>query len=194
MVGVDMVQTRKEEVKARKRLAESRRARKAETQSQIYDKDVELEDSSSSSEESSNSSSNDVQVSTSKKARGRKNILSPDVLSSLDRTKTSDRNAVHTISAVIKAVGQKVESFNVNRSSVQRLRRQHRAVYASQLKAGLQLNNCLTLHWDGKLMRDLTGDEKVDRLPVIVPVVILTNFYLFQNFLIALARLMLLLT
>ena len=191
-----MVQTRKEEVKARKRLAESRLARKAESQSQIYDKEVELEDSSSSSEESSNSSSNDVQVSTSKKARGRRNILSPDVLSSLDRTKTSDRNAVHTISAVIKAAGQKVESFNVNRFSVRCLRRQHRAVHSSQLKAGLRLNNCLTLHWDGKLMRDLTGDEKVNRLPVILSVVVLNNFYLFQNFLIALARLwqMLLLT
>ena len=24
------------------------------------------------------------------------------------------------------------------------------------------------LHWDGKLMKDLTGDEKVDRLPILV--------------------------
>ena len=36
------------------------------------------------------------------------------------------------------------------------------------LKSEFNTQKPLVLHWDGKLMADLTGDEKVDRLPIIV--------------------------
>jgi hypothetical protein len=58
--------------------------------------------------------------------RGRKNILTVDVVASFDRTKTSSRSAVHTLSAALQATEQKVDGFNINRSSIQRARQQHR--------------------------------------------------------------------
>lgn len=100
--------------------------------------------------------------------RGRRKMLTADVMASLDRTKTSSRSAVHTLSASVHASGQKVEDFNINRSSIQRARQNHRLLFASDLKARFDPKKPLTLHFDGKLMMDLTGDEKVDRLPILV--------------------------
>ena len=100
--------------------------------------------------------------------QNRQNILTADVVASLDRTKTSSRCAVHTLSAAVHASGQKVDNFNINRSSIQRARMKHRLLRASELKAHFDPKKPLTLHFDGKLMMDLTGDEKVDQLPVIV--------------------------
>lgn len=39
---------------------------------------------------------------------------------------------------------------------------------AAELKKSFSPSVPLTFHWDGKLMVDLTGREKVDRLPILV--------------------------
>ena len=36
------------------------------------------------------------------------------------------------------------------------------------MKAELKLNVPLTIHWNGKLLEDITGENVVDRLPVLV--------------------------
>ena len=90
------------------------------------------------------------------------------MLVSLDSTKTSSRSAVHTLSAAVHASGQKVDDYNINRSSIHRERQKHRLFMASKLKASFDPLTLLTLHFDGKLMMDLTGDAKMDRLSVIV--------------------------
>ena len=39
---------------------------------------------------------------------------------------------------------------------------------AQHIKTTFCANSPLTVHWDGKLLQDFTGHERVDRLPVIV--------------------------
>lgn len=89
--------------------------------------------------------------------RKRKSILTPSVLSSLDRTKTSDRRAVQIIAPIIHATGQNIEEYNINRSSIRRYRQQHRVKRATMLKSEFNLEKPMVLHWDGKLLEDLIG-------------------------------------
>ena len=72
----------------------------------------------------------------------------------------TDRHAVHNLSAVLSASGQQIDRFNVNRSSIQRARQKHREVTSKKLKSEFCREQTLTLHWDGKLMAELTGDKK----------------------------------
>ncbi|GBP79306.1 hypothetical protein EVAR_55364_1 [Eumeta japonica] len=39
---------------------------------------------------------------------------------------------------------------------------------AESLKKEFQPNTPLTVHWDGKLIEDITGHKTVDRLPILV--------------------------
>jgi len=105
-----------------------------------------------------------LQCRTSKWKRGKISIMTPALLSSLDRTKTSNRDAAQIIAPIVHATGQNVEQYIVNRSSIRRYRQKHRISLSSMLKSELKGQmKPLVLHCDGKLMADLTGDKKVDR-------------------------------
>ena len=39
---------------------------------------------------------------------------------------------------------------------------------AKEIKASFAASNALTLHWDGKMMQDITGNKKIERLPILV--------------------------
>jgi hypothetical protein len=56
----------------------------------------------------------------------------------------------------------------LNRTTIQRERQKHRKAAAAGIKEAFKPTTALTVHWDGKLMPDLTGTEKVDRLPILV--------------------------
>jgi len=114
------------------------------------------------------SEGDEVTPQSSKRKLGRVNILTPAVLSSLDRTKTSDRRAMQIIAPVVQATGQNIDDYNLNRTSIRQYRQTHRATFSFMLKSEFRPQEPMVLHWDGKLMYDLTGDEKVDRLPIIV--------------------------
>ena len=96
----------------------------------LLNKSIVLEDSSASEETDIDETSFVAAgpSTNSKRKRGRKNMLTSAVLSTLDRTKMSDRHAVHNLSAVLSASGQQIDQFNVNRSSIQRARQKHREV------------------------------------------------------------------
>jgi len=172
MAGVDMKLAKQEEEKSKQEERKLRRIAKQQDEACQYERSVTLEDSTCSSSAGESETEGAAAAAGSstprKRTRGRKSILSPDVLSALDRTKTSDRQAVHTLSAVLHASGKQLDEFNVSRSSIQRARQQHRKDRSADLKMGFSGEKPLTLHWDGKLMAELTGDEKVDRLPIIV--------------------------
>ena len=176
MGGIDMSQTRKEETQVIKKQRQLRLKEKQQTDIAALDRNISLASSDSASTTDNESDSEtevadegvSQQPSTSNQKRRKINILTPDVLSSLDRTKTSDRQAVQIIAPIIHATGQNVEEYNINRSSVRRYRQKHRIELSSALKSDFNTQKPLVLHWDGKLMADLTGDEKVDRLPIIV--------------------------
>ena len=113
------------------------------------------------------------------KFRGTKNVYTPKLLSTLDRTKCSDRSAVYTLDATLKASGSNTTEYNLNRSSLRRHRELHRSQTTCYLKEDFHPDQPLTVHWDGKLMQDLTGTEKVDRLPIIVSGKIAIQKYIF---------------
>ena len=100
--------------------------------------------------------------------RAKINIMSPGLTSALDRTKISSRNATYVLSEVASSLGHDVNTLNINRNSIQRSRTSHRATQAENLRLEFSSSVPLTVHWDGKLMEDLTSHEHVDRLPVLI--------------------------
>ena len=86
----------------------------------------------------------------------------------LDRTRMSNRAALMIIVETSRAVGQDTETFALNRSTIQRLCQKHREIAASRFIQDFEPITALTVHWDGKLMQDLTGTEKVDHFSILV--------------------------
>ena len=103
-----------------------------------------------------------------KRKRGRKNVVTPELLAALDRTKVSDRKAIFVIAETAKSLGQNINELALNRDSIRRQRVEHRIQRSANLKAKFHSNVPLVVHWDGKLIPDLIGKEQVDRLPVLV--------------------------
>jgi hypothetical protein len=95
-------------------------------------------------------------------------ILTKDVTAALDRTQVTDRQAVHFLAASAHALGHDVNKMNLSCSSVQRARNKRREKCVIDIKSRFDPEPPLIVHWDGKLLPDITGTEKVDRLPVIV--------------------------
>ena len=99
---------------------------------------------------------------------GGKEVLTAELLAALDRTKTTDRIAVHIIFNTAKSLGQNVSELNLNHSSIRRKHIQHCSSKSLEILSNFKSNSSLTVHWDSKLMKDLTGQTFVDRLPVLV--------------------------
>lgn len=104
--------------------------------------------------------------------RGTMNVITPEVAAALDRTNTSDRKAVHILSAMASTgqLKQDVEELIISRSAIRRARMKHRELLTSEIKASFDPAVPLIVHWDGKIMEDFTGPgrERVDRLPILV--------------------------
>ena len=103
-----------------------------------------------------------------KRRRATKNVVTPQLSMALDRTKVTDRSAPYVLTETVRSIGQDPKEYNINRTSIQHLRNLHWKSLAGTLKADF-LGDCpFVVHWDGKLLWDLTTKEHVDRLPVIV--------------------------
>jgi len=100
--------------------------------------------------------------------RGRQTVLSPQLAAMLDRNALSDRAAMMIKFEASRSLGQDPQLLILNRSTINRQRKQFRESAAAEIKKSFKLTTMLTVHWDGKLMCDLTGNEKVDRLPILV--------------------------
>lgn len=100
--------------------------------------------------------------------RLKKNLMTPGVVAALDRMNVSSRKATYIISAVLGALNQDVQDYNISCSSIQRHRIQVRKEIFSDLKENLQIAKHLVVHWDGKMMPEITGVEKVDRLAILI--------------------------
>lgn len=129
--------------------------------------EVDNTDSSVTSDEDTDTEE-PKQKASHKKARS---VVSPELAAVLDRTKVSDRNAAFLIAATASSLGHNVSSLAVNRSSIRKSRIRHRA----EMSAGVKLDYetvpdvPLVIHWDGKILPDITGkQETVDRLPIYV--------------------------
>jgi len=67
-----------------------------------------------------------------------------------------------------KSLGHDVSELNINRSSIRRCRIKHRRDMADEIMATFNPSVSLMVHWDGKLLPDITGREVVDMLPILV--------------------------
>ena len=94
--------------------------------------------------------------------------MSPDLAAALDRTQVSSRKATYVLSTVATSVGVDPETLNISKSSIHRRRARLRSDRAKTIKETFSVKGPLVVHWDGKMMEDLTGKETVDRLPVLV--------------------------
>ena len=176
MVGVDKVLLQQQQKQKEKDEKLERRRHRLELEQDALSKTVVLESSSDNNSENSSSKSDDeyLVASTSGTAvspprkRGRHHIISAPLAAMLDRNLLSDRAAMMVVFESLTAVGQDPENFALNRSTIQRQRRKQREAVANGIKEAFNPNTPLTVHWDGKLMLDLTGKGKVDRLPILV--------------------------
>lgn len=102
------------------------------------------------------------------KKRGRKKIVGEKLAVSLDVSKLSDRNAALVLTSTIKELGCDPADYNVNYSSIRRQRIKTRQSLAENLKKEFSPDVPLTVHWDGKMLEDISGHTIVDRLPILV--------------------------
>jgi len=67
-------------------------------------------------------------------------------------------------------IQQDVSDLVISHSAIRRARMNHSEVFTSEVKATFAPSVSLILHWDGKLIEELSGPgrEKVDRLAVLV--------------------------
>jgi len=104
-----------------------------------------------------------------KNKRARKNILTARLSATLDRCKISDRDAVHILTSCVDAVNLDPLEFVINRTSIKKARENFRKKTSLDVKSKFyDLNlNFVVIHWDSKILPDITGKKNVDRLPVI---------------------------
>uniref|UniRef100_A0A2S2PCY9 Uncharacterized protein n=1 Tax=Schizaphis graminum TaxID=13262 RepID=A0A2S2PCY9_SCHGA len=153
---------------------ETERLKKDEQMLNVNDNNIDCDDSQCSS-----SDNDELYVPSSKRLKKNNSptkvntlfnstIVTSRVASALDRTKVSDRNAMYVLSATLQSLGHNIQNFTLNRESIRQARREYREKIADEIKTSFVTTIPLTVHWDGKLLPDLTSKDKVDRLAVIV--------------------------
>lgn len=89
-----------------------------------------------------------------------------EIISALDRTNTSHRNAAFILSATLQSVG--INDSSCSKDTIARHRRKLRQKESLEIQQSFQPNECLTVHWDGKMLPSLKNKSKVERLSVSV--------------------------
>lgn len=97
------------------------------------------------------------------------NVMTPRVSAVLDRTNTSVRTSTMIIASMVNEIGCSMSSAILSKSTVHRQRQKFRREAAKQIKDDFRASKSV-VHWDGKLLPDITGvdTEQVDRLPVLI--------------------------
>lgn len=171
MSSVDTVLAKKEKKRAEKLIKEQERRKKSFSEADRLRQQVILESSTSSDTDVTDNQPPCTSSSISSPPptkRGRNIVLNSDLVSMLDRNKVSTRSAVMVIGAAAKALGHDVTPLTLNKTSIHRQRQQHRKEMARSIQMNFHPDAALIVHWDGKLLQDLIGREKVDRLPILV--------------------------
>lgn len=94
-------------------------------------------------------------------------ILTPELVSALDRTQTSDRNAMFIISAVVTSLGLDINRYNVSYSSIRNARISKRDEIVDLIKKEEIKESCV-VHWDGKTLPTGQGVSKAERLSILI--------------------------
>ncbi|XP_062538671.1 uncharacterized protein LOC134206943 [Armigeres subalbatus] len=100
-----------------------------------------------------------------------KTCVSQDLSMALDRGGISNAKATMIIAATASSLGHPIEELNLSVSTIRRARMKIRKCVANEMKASFSSDDYWVVHWDGKLLPDLTdggSGQLVDRLPVII--------------------------
>lgn len=94
------------------------------------------------------------------------NIVTPNLVSALDRAKISSRNAVFILSASAESMGIQPEKIILNRESIRRNRIKERKIISDEILHLFKPNCALTIHWDGKKMKNSKSNRIEEHLAV----------------------------
>ena len=72
------------------------------------------------------------------------------------------------LTPAIQSLGHNPAEYQCSFSTIRKHRLEHRENTAKRLKGDFNPNVPLVIHWDGKLLEDITGREMVDRLPILI--------------------------
>lgn len=100
----------------------------------------------------------------------KKSLFYKYVTSALDRNKVSDREALRLMVPIAAALGHDPSSLPLSRSTIQRKRKEGRKAVFEEIKQSVSFNDPVIVHWDGKILPDILGTEKTDRLSVLVSI------------------------
>lgn len=102
-------------------------------------------------------------------SKPKKKIVTSCVASALDRNKISDRQSVKLIVPIVAALEHNPALMSISRSTIRRHRKEARKQCADNIKNLFSMKELpVIVHWDGKILPDILGNEKVDRLPILV--------------------------
>lgn len=94
-------------------------------------------------------------------------FINANLVTILDGLSLTDRQSVRVICAVVLALGYDLSKLVISRTTIRRIRSDNREKTASLIKGSFEAKFA-TVHWDGKLMKDITGHKTVDRLPILI--------------------------
>lgn len=131
---------------------------------------VELASSTSSSTASADSEASSQEEDRPPKRSRPTNVWTSELTSALDRTASTDRDAVFLIATAAKSLGRDPEALNISRSSVKRHREKNRREEMTHFKEAFKEDGEIyVVHWDGKLLPTLENSTiKADRLAVLI--------------------------
>lgn len=143
----------------------SQHRRKEKCEQQRADASTTMTFCSSDSSASSSSSDEFSQPPNCSRRRLHK-TFTPELASTFDRTRVSNRAAVLVLQASSRSFGHNAE-VTPSRETIRRWRMKNRTEIAREIRASFEANVPLTVHWDGKIVQEWSG-EKVDRLAILV--------------------------
>ncbi|XP_044575164.1 uncharacterized protein LOC123258973 [Cotesia glomerata] len=86
-------------------------------------------------------------------------ILTSELVLALDRTKTSNRNAMYIISAVIQSLRLEIDKYNLSYSTIHNARISKREEIVDTIKEKEIFDDSLVVHWDGKMLPAGNGQQ-----------------------------------
>lgn len=152
-----------------------RKEKQGEEQFQVF---LTANDLSDNTEELTDESDNDDNTDQTAKCnsqqknrkRAMKHFITSKLVATLDKCKVSDRDAVRILIAAAEALDHDISTLVISKTSIRLCRKQFRSETAANLMMDFKNKNInqITVHWDGKILPSITGNAKVDRLPVVI--------------------------
>lgn len=97
-------------------------------------------------------------------------IMTPELAGALDRGKISNRNALFVLAAAYKSVGIDISTLNLSYSTLYRGRNKFRTNIVEDLKNEFRTDDRYVVHWDGKVLCDISEKKSVDRIAILLSV------------------------